>query len=133
MKNQFNDTIDEGKFKVDLHAIISGDDLTVIIGGGVKPHIGSVVIACPSKSNKSKNVNYTIWTDEGHKDNVIAEDVATELIKNFDFDKNVVVIAGLHIDHATKEDINRLVKNSNILVDNLLKSDFFKAFIAENK
>ncbi len=130
MKNQFNDTIDEGKFKVNLHAITSGDDLTVIIGGGVKPHIGSVVIACP---NKSKNVNYTIWTDEGHKDNVIAEDVATELIKNFDFDKNVVVIAGLHIDHATKEDINRLVKNSSSLVKKLLESDFFKAFIAENK
>jgi len=130
MKNQFNDAIDEGKFKVNLHAITSGDDLTVIIGGGEEPHIGSVVIACP---NKSKNVNYTIWTDEGHKDNVIAEDVATELIKNFDFNKNVVVIAGLHIDHATNEDINRLVKNSNSLVDNLLKSDFFKAFIAENK
>jgi len=129
MKNQFNDTIDKGKFKVDLHAITLGDDLTVIIGGGV-PHIGSVVIASP---NKSKNVNYTIWTDEGHKDNVIAEDVATELIKNFDFNKNVVVIAGLHIDNATKEDINRLVKNSNSLVDNLLKSDFFKSFLAENK
>lgn len=130
MKSQFNDTIDEGKFKVDLHAITSGDDLTVIIGGGGKPHIGSVVIACP---NKSKNVNYTIWTDEGHKDNVIAEDVATELIKNFNFNKNVVVIAGLHIDNATKEDINRLIENSNSLVDNLLKSDFFKAFLAEKK
>jgi len=123
MKNQFNDTIDEGKFKVNLHAITSGDDLTVIISGGVKPHIGSVVIASP---NKGKNVNYTIWTDKGHKDNVVAEDVATELIKNFDFDKNVVVIAGLHIDHATKEDINRLVKNSKSLVNNLLVSDFFK-------
>ena len=130
MKNQFNDTIDEGKFKVNLHAITSGDDLTVVLGGGVKPHIGSVVIACP---NKSKNVNYTIWTDEGHKDNVIAEAVATELIKNFDFDKNVVVIAGLHIDHATNEDINRLINNSNSLVDNLIKSDFFKAFLAEKK
>jgi hypothetical protein len=130
MKNQFNDTIDEGKFKVTLQAITSGDDLTVIIGGGVKPHIGSVVIASPNKSN---NVKYTIWTDEGHKDNTVAEDVATELIKNFDFNKNVVVIAGLHIDNATKEDINRLVKNSNSLVDNLLKSDFFKAFLAEKK
>ena len=130
MKNQFNDTIDEGKFKVSLHAVTSGDDLTVIIGGGVKPHIGSVVIACP---NKSKNVKYTIWTDEGHKDNIVAEDSATELIKSIGFNRNVVVIAGLHIDHATKEDINRLVKNSNSLVDNLLKSDFFKAFLAEKK
>jgi len=130
MKNQFNETIDEGKFKVTLQAITSGDDLTVIIGGGVKPHIGSVVIASPNKSN---NVKYTIWTEEGHKDNVIAEDVATELIKKFDFNKNVVVIAGLHIDNATKEDINRLVKNSNILVENLLKSDFFKAFLAKNE
>lgn len=130
MKNQFNDTIDEGKFKVSLQAITSGNDLTVIIGGGEKPHIGSVVIASPNKSN---NVKYTIWTEEGHKDNIVAEDVATELIKNFDFNKNVVVVAGLHIDNATKEDINRLVKNSNILVENLLKSDFFKAFLAENK
>jgi hypothetical protein len=130
MKNQFNETIDEGKFKVTLQAITSGDDLTVIIGGGVKPHIGSVVIASPNKSN---NVKYTIWTEEGHKDNVIAEDVATELIKKFDFNKNVVVIAGLHIDNATKEDINQLVKNSNILVENLLKSDFFKAFLAKNE
>lgn len=130
MKNQFNETIDEGKFKVTLQAITSGDDLTVIIGGGVKPHIGSVVIASPNTIN---NVKYTIWMDEGHKDNIVAEDVATELIKNFDFNKNVVVIAGLHIDNATKEDIDRLVKNSNNLVNKLLKSDFFKAFIAENK
>jgi hypothetical protein len=130
MKNQFNETIDKGKFKVKLHAITLGDDLTVIISGGVKPHIGSVVIACP---NKSKNVNYTIWTDEGHKDNVVAEDAATELIKSIGFNKNVVVIAGLHIVNATKEDINRLVKNSKILIENLLKSDFFQAFLAENK
>ena len=130
MKHQFNDTIDEGKFKVSLQAITSCDDLTVIIGGGEKPHIGSVVIASPNKSN---NVKYTIWTEEGHKDNIVAEDVATELIKNFDFNKNVVVVAGLHIDNATKEDINRLVKNSNILVENLLKSAFFKAFLAKNE
>jgi hypothetical protein len=89
-----------------------------------------VVIASPNTTN---NVKYTIWQDEGHKDNIVAEDVATELIKNFNFNKNVVVIAGLHIDDATKEDINRLVENSNNLVSKLLKSDFFKAFLAENK
>jgi hypothetical protein len=129
MKNQFEETIDEGKFKVSLQAITSGDDLTVIIGGGEKPHIGSVVIASPNTTN---NVKYTIWTEEGHKDNIVAEEVATELIKKFDFNKNVVVIAGLHIDNATKDDINRLVKNSNDLVSKLIESDFFKDFLAEN-
>ena len=126
MEDQFKASIDKGKFKVTLYAITSGDDLIVIIEGGEKPHIGSVVIACP---DKSKKVNYTIWTDAGHKDNIVAEDAATELMKSLNFDKNVVVIAGLHIDNATREDIDRLVKNSNNLVKNLLASDFFKSLL----
>jgi hypothetical protein len=128
MENQFNDSIDEGKFKVILYAITSGNDLTVIIEGGEKPHIGSVVIACPDKS-KSKKVNYTIWTNAGHKDDVVAEDAATELMKSLNFNKNVVVIVGLHIDNATRDDIDRLVKNSSSLVKNLLASGFFKSLL----
>jgi len=50
-------------------------------------------------------------------------------MKSLNFDKNVVVIAGLHIDNATREDIDRLVKNSNNLVKNLLASDFFKSLL----
>ena len=80
----------------------------------------------------SMKVDVKITRKEGHKDNIVAEEVATELIKKFDFNKNVVVIAGLHIDNATKEDINRLVKNSNNLVSKLIQSEFFKAFLAEN-
>lgn len=127
MNGHFTDSIDTGKFKVTLHAILSGDDLSVIIGGGETPHIGSVVIARPDK--ESKKASYTTWTDIGHKDDIVAKEAATELMKSLNFDKNVVVIAGLHINNATKEDINRLVKNSNNLVKSLLVSDFFKGVL----
>ena len=109
-----------------LPQLSEGDSFAQLVEGGEKPHIGSVVIACP---DKSKKVNYTIWTDAGHKDNIVAEDAATELMKSLNFDKNVVVIAGLHIDNATREDLDRLVKNSNNLVKNLLASDFFKSLL----
>jgi hypothetical protein len=124
MKEEFIDSIDKDKFKTGLHAIRSGEDVSVIIKGGERPHIGAVVIARPDK--ESKKVSYTIWTDIGHKDDVVAKETATELVKSLSFSKNVVVIAGLHIDNATKEDINRLVKNSSSLVKSLIESDFFK-------
>lgn len=125
MNDQFTDSTDKGKFKVILRAIASGEDLSVIIGGGGKPHIGAVVIARPDK--ESKKVSYTTWTDIGHKDDIVAKEAANELVKVLN--KNIVVIAGLHVDNATQEDINRLVKNSSSLVKNLLASDFFKGLV----
>lgn len=40
-----------------------------------------------------------------------------------------IVRAGIYIDNATKEDINRFVKNLSRLVKDLLASDFFKGFL----
>ena len=115
-------SISKGKFK--LHAYIQriGHDLLVSILGGTKPHIGAVGMAIPRPSlrdPKKWSATSSNFTFVGHKEDAlvkgISEKLATELRKN------VVVVAGIHWDDLTAQEIDIIEDLTQKMSDQILK------------
>ena len=100
-------TSGEGKYKVFLEKKKIDDDLMYIIGGGERSHIGGVVICEPNKESQ-------IIRLEGHYDDIVLKPIAEAACKKFK--KTVAAIGGVHVDNASKEEIDILVKNCMELV-----------------
>jgi len=113
----------EGKdrYKVKLTAIRSGEDLTVIISGGEKPHIGAIAASIPRPSLKDSNkvsASTSVFTLTGHKEDELSKQIAENITKITK--KVTVVIVGLHIENATFQDIEYLIQNTQKVVDKLI-------------
>ncbi|MFW9946583.1 MAG: hypothetical protein ACFFBZ_12970 [Promethearchaeota archaeon] len=102
------------KWKVDLNSFEMGDGLVLMLTGGNKPHIGAVALAIPYKQTSSAS----LLSVYGHKDGEIAKPIAEKVSKVIR--KTIVVIVGIHLDNATKEDIQQFINNSNNEVDKFL-------------
>jgi hypothetical protein len=100
-------TSGEGKYQVFLNKIEMESDLIYILGGGEKPHVGGIVICEPDK--KPQIIKF-----ENHYDHIVLKPIAIAACKKYN--KRIVVIGGVHVDNATKDEINLLVKNCNELV-----------------
>jgi hypothetical protein len=100
-------TSGEGKYTVFLKKKKIDDDLLYIVGGGEQSHIGGVVVCEPGKKTHIVRL-------EGHYDYLVLKPIAEAACKKFK--KRVAVLGGIHIDNATKDEIDLLVKNCNELV-----------------
>ena len=89
------------------HEELNGD-LVYILGGGESPHIGGVALKVPGEDARILNVT-------GHYDHHVLIPMAEEASKRYN--TRVVVIGGVHVDGATKEDIDILVQNCIALYD----------------
>lgn len=95
-------TAGEGKHKVWLkHEELNGD-LIYTLGGGERSHIGGVVVKVPGENAKVIKL-------ENHYDHVVLEPIAEEACRKYN--KTVLVVGGIHVDNATKEEIEILVAN----------------------
>jgi hypothetical protein len=103
-------TSGRGKYKVWLSSHRIGDDLVLFLGGGERSHVGGVVIAEPRK--KVKAVRLT-----GHYDDIVLKPIAETACKKFKV--KVIAVGGVHVDNATKEEINLLVENCRKLTKKL--------------
>ena len=95
-------TSGEGKYKVWLEQKKINNDIIYILGGGEKSHIGGVVICEPYKENN-------VIKFENHYDFVVLKLLAEEISKKYN--TKVIVTGGIHIDNATKEDIDIIIEN----------------------
>ncbi|MDX1779034.1 MAG: hypothetical protein R3339_09145 [Thermodesulfobacteriota bacterium] len=107
-----------GSMPYTVHAEVRllGADVLVILSGGTKPHIGSIAVAHPRPSLTDEKIvssTSSVYNFLGHKDHVIAQRVAEMLSSRLD--KNVVAVAGFHIDKITQEGISRVVENCDEL------------------
>jgi len=100
-------TSGEGKYKVFLEEKKIDDDLIYILGGGERSHIGGVVICEPDKEPQFIRL-------EGHYDDIVLKPIAEAACKKYN--KRVAAIGGVHVDNATEEEIDLLVKNCKELV-----------------
>jgi hypothetical protein len=103
-------TSGEGKYKVWLEEKKIGDSIIYILGGGEKSHIGGVVICEPNKKTQAIRL-------EGHFDDIVLKPVAEAACKKYK--TKVVAIGGVHVDNATKKEIDILVENCLMLVNQL--------------
>jgi gallate decarboxylase subunit D len=95
-------TSGRGKYKVWLQRHDIGDDLVFFLGGGERSHIGGIVIAEPGKKVKTIHLS-------GHYDDIVLQPIAEAGCKKYK--KKVVAVGGVHVDNATKKEIDLLVEN----------------------
>lgn len=87
-----------------------GEDIFILIQGGDKPHIGSVVLAIPRKSLSDENkisCTSSILNVTGHKDEIICRSVAESFCKKY----NAVTVCtgGFHVDNLTAAQIQEVI------------------------
>ena len=99
-------TAGEGKYKVFLEKKELDGDLVYILGGGEKSHIGGIIICEPGKESQIIRLG-------NHYDYQVLTPIAEEACKKYN--KTVVAVGGIHIDNATKDEINIVVNNCKYL------------------
>jgi len=102
------------RHQVKLESQKIGEDLLVVLTGGEKPHCGAVALALPSKITSCSVISVP-----EHKDGDIAKPLAEKIAKKTG--KKVVLVAGIHVDNATPNDIRTLIANSEKEVDKFLE------------
>jgi len=100
-------TAGEGKYKVFLEEKKLDDGLIFILGGGERSHIGGFVLCEPEKEPQVIRL-------EGHYDDIVLKPIAEAACKKYK--TKVVAVGGVHVDNATNEEIDLLVKNCEELV-----------------
>ena len=112
----------EGEYDITAGVRLIGQDVLVAIYGGEKPHIGAVAMAQPRPSLKDPDVTSataSVFTYVGHKEDDLAKAAAEILAAALK--THVVVTAGIHWDNLTKEGIQQIIHNSEILIDLILE------------
>ena len=98
-----------------------GGDYLVAIWGGEKPHIGAIAAAQPRPSLKkpeSTSATASVICFPAHKEHEIVRLVSEKLAAALN--ANVVVTAGIHWDNISKDSIEKVVRNTEILTGLIL-------------
>jgi hypothetical protein len=106
----------EGRTRVVLQSIEMGQDLLVcLFNEGV--HIGAVAIGEFDLEHQRASVS--VITRLGHKDDALAQKAAYAISKYAK--KTVCVVAGVHLDNISDEEIGQILKNASEAIQALLK------------
>jgi gallate decarboxylase subunit D len=107
----------DGRARVSLSTQWIGKDLIVCLFNE-NGHIGAVAVAdyCRAENRASTSV----MTRLGHKDDSVAYRAAHDLCKQLQ--KPVCVIAGIHLDNITSEEISQITQNCDKLVRKFVNS-----------
>jgi len=119
---EFTVQTEEDAYNLSASVRLIGEDVLVAIWGGEKPHIGAVAVAQPRPSLKDPEVtssSASVICLVGHKEDELAKAAAEILAAALE--TQVVVTAGIHWDNLAPEAIQRIVENSEILVDMILQ------------
>ncbi len=112
----------EGRSKLSFSAQYLGDGLVAYVYNE-NAHIGAVALS--EYDYKEERVSTSVITRLGHKEDVIAQRAAYLLSKNTK--RPTCVIAGVHINSITEEEIKSVIET----VDSMVK-DFLKHFSGVN-
>ncbi|MGI5838785.1 MAG: hypothetical protein ACOX8W_03910 [bacterium] len=102
-------TAGEGRYQMHCFVTITGEGVQIYLGGGERPHIGTIVVAQPRLSLTGDGrpaCTTSVFNLLGHKDDIIAIPLAEEICKLLL--QIVVVTAGVHVDKAGPDDITAL-------------------------
>ena len=119
---EFTVKTEEDAYNLSASVRLIGDDVLVAIWGGEKPHIGAVAVAQPRPSLKDPEVtsaSASVICLVGHKEDELAKAAAEILAAALN--THVVVTAGIHWDNLDSQGIQRIIQNSEVLVDNILE------------
>jgi hypothetical protein len=103
--------VGEGKHRVWLREETLGEDMLLVLGGGEKPHIGTVIL-CEPKEGK-RGCTASVLNVTGHRDVEVARKLAERVCTRTG--RRVVCVAGIHVENATEKDIEKIIKNCEML------------------
>jgi gallate decarboxylase subunit D len=104
-----------GRTQVSLQATDMGPDLLVRVFNS-RAHVGAVAIGEWDAEHQRASVS--VLTRLGHKDDAIAQKAAYSISKNTR--KAVCVVAGVHLDNISSDEIQQVLENANELIWDLL-------------
>ncbi len=102
----------QGRTRVRLEALDTGNGICLCLTGGEAPHVGGVVLASPRPSLTGSGNSCDLWTATvpGHKDVYLAGKAAGRLCKALEV--NVSVTVGIHIDGAREQELKQIEGNA---------------------
>lgn len=107
----------EGRTRVNLRADNMGSDLVVSIYNE-NAHVGAVAVG--EYDHERERASVSVITRLGHKDDAIAQKTAYLISKSIK--RPVCVIAGVHLDNITKEEIDKILENTVSAVEEFISS-----------
>ncbi len=110
-----------GRHKIHLRTETIGRDIAVFVYGGDEPHIGGISMAVPTRSQyrDATTVSVSTMSRPGHKDYVLANMLAEQLCATLQIP--VVVCVGIHMNNASKTEIDTAIEVARRLVDELIR------------
>ena len=121
-ETEFTIGTDTGAYDLSAGVRLIGEDVLVAIWGGEIPHIGAVAVAQPRPSLKDPQVTSataSVICLVGHKEDELVKAAAEILAAALE--TQVVVTAGIHWDNLAPDAIQRIVQNSEVLIDMILQ------------
>lgn len=106
---------DGNRYRIEAKAYCMGNDLIVLVGGGTHPHAGAFTV---HRAATTAEQNMSVCFP-GHRDDIVAQKFLSVLSELWD--GTVIVIAGIHVDQATQEDIRLLLSASDECLDQLTR------------
>lgn len=113
---EYEITRGEGRTRITLSAKSFGDDFTVFIYNE-SAHIGAVAVG--EYDHKEKRASTSVITRLGHKDDAIAQKAAYLISRKME--RPSCVIAGVHLDNITDEEIQEFLAKADSLVEDFLR------------
>jgi hypothetical protein len=113
--NEYELTKGEGRARVDVAVNSMGSDLVVRIYNQ-NAHVGAVAIGDYDYEHERASVS--VVTRLGHKDDALAAEAAYLLSKSVK--RPACVIAGVHVDNITGEEIGKILANTRIAVQEII-------------
>ncbi|MBW1981416.1 MAG: hypothetical protein JRJ12_09345 [Deltaproteobacteria bacterium] len=114
---------EEGGFRVEALWQSLGEDYLLSIWGGVA-HIGAVGMAQPRPSLQDPSrvsATASVFCYVGHKEDEVVKEVSERLASALA--AKVVVVAGLHWDNLSGEEISQVVSNVRALAEIILREE----------
>jgi gallate decarboxylase subunit D len=108
-------------FVIEAFALHCGKDWSVTIGGGERFHIGACAVAFVQPSLKDPerySGTVSVIAVPGHKEDELARSAALRIANALQ--TTVIVNVGIHINRATREDIQKMVSLFEEMVAKLI-------------
>ena len=112
-----------GRMTVSLSAFgTEGNGLCVLLTGGESAHVGGVAYAAPRNKSNGDGITADISTicGAGHKDVYAAAIAAKKICVSLN--ETTCVAAGIHVDHATADELELINKNVEYVADAFIAS-----------
>lgn len=108
-QEEFKISCGEGRYLINVLALVTADGISITLTGGEKPHVGAMAMSVPGSSAENNKMSCDTWIipRAGHKDDQAAAQVARQVC--LATGQPVAVTAGIHIDQAEDWEIEQLL------------------------